>query len=618
MILRRLHLTAEINCEFHDGMNIILGTKVPKNEQVEATDDADTNGVGKTTIVNCIRYALGAGVSEFSNLDYFKEKKFWVRLEALLEGTSVVFCRPLWKPLGDDVCLIFYGTLDAFHATLNQATIDLNGIVSADEARDVLGKIASIRVLTSEEFKTELSRLEHIDYSKAKITFQSLLEYLVRDEKTGYTDIISMPSRTQWVQYRAVQYLFGLPFTLEQEIGNFTDYISKKRAEFEMMNSELVRRKITSSDTIVNRRIVYTKHLKTVREQLSKVMVSPNLASVRDEYNKTRTELLETNRSINNLEHKSRSYKETLGALNEKGQALEALLNIESFYNDLVEIFPGQVKTNLEQYKSFFESVSIDRTSYYEDLISSLDKDLRLLRTKRKATSERLDILGNRFESTSIVRDVASLASEEEGIKRDLQDLELMETYLNRSESLSDEIEEEKKKRDALVKTGRDLEKNSRKQREKIITIFKDWVELVYGTDEGSLEFKFNSNPKSETLGRTEIDCYIPSRNSFGRGIAMIVLFDLVWFLRERIDGEFDPGFLVHDGPYVVISDEAKPKILDLILSLLADTKKQYILTANDGDLPELEKYRKYVCKELDGSSDDGKFLRERYNDRMA
>ena len=168
------------------------------------------------------------------------------------------------------------------------------------------------------------------------------------------------------------------------------------------------------------------------------------------------------------------------------------------------------------------------------------------------------------------------------------------------------------------VKSGRDVEKSSRKEREKVITLFKDWVELVYGTDEGSLEFKFNSNLKSEALGRTEIDCYIPSKNSFGRGVAMIVLFDLVWFLRARGSDEFNPRFLIHDGPYVVISDEAKPKILELILNLLAGTGKQYILTANEGDLPNLEQFRKYICKELDGSTDDGKFLRERYSDRMA
>jgi uncharacterized protein YydD (DUF2326 family) len=616
MIIQQLFLSEEIFCNFREGVNIILGVKQPHAD--EPSEGADTNGVGKTTIVNCVRYALGCGVSQFSNLDYFKEKKYWVRLQVRINANAYTLVRPLWKPLGDSVCMIFTGTLDSFNKTAAKTSIALSQIENDEDVTTAMGAMPLLRIMSLEDFKSELSRMENVDYSKANLSFQNLLEYIARDEKTGYGDIISMPSRTQWVQYRAIQYLFGLPFMLELEVADVKKAAAKKRAEYEMMNHELDIRKITSSDTIVNRRLVYSKHLAAVREQLSQVVVSKNLEHVRKEYAEVRSELSRLNALINNTEHKARSYKDTLAGLKEKGEALASLMNIETFYEDLVDFFPGKVKNNLEQYKEFFTQVSADRTAYYEDLLLVLEKELKGLRIKRKSISDSLDLLSNRFNSTSIVSDVSSLASQEEGIHRDLKELELMEAYLNQSEILRDEIEGLVQKRDDLVKAGRDQEKLGRKDRESIITLFKEWVELVYGTDEGFLEFHLNSNTKSEVVGRTEIECYIPSKSSFGRGVAMIVLFDLVWFLRRHSTDEFDPQFLIHDGPYVVISDEAKPKILDLIISLLAGTNKQYILTANEGDLPNLEKYRPYVCKELDGSAATGKFLKEQFNDRMA
>lgn len=617
MILKKLFITAEIQCPFHVGLNIILGTKVPKKKHNEQKT-IDTNGVGKTTIIDCVRFALGHSVSHLVNLKFFQEKKYWVHLEISIENKSKVLLRPLWNPLSDDLVMIYDGSLEEFQDTLIKNSLKMSDALSLDDLEKGLVKLDKIKKYSIEEYNSILSQWQYIDYSQSNIKFSSILDYLIRDEKNGYSDIISMPRRTEWVQYRTMQYLLGLPANIENETAKVKDDIQNKQSEFDLMSKELTERRISSIDSIVNRRITCQKQLKQVREQLSSVVVTPSLENVRKEYQESRTNLLNLNKELHQNEMYLQSHKLNLNNLKDKENSLVALLNVEKFYKDLVGFFPDQVKDNFNQYNEFFSNVGSDRKVYYEELIGVLEKQSRELKAKRKSIQDQLDILSSRFSSTSIVTDVAAMASREESIKRDLLDLDKMETYLIKSESVAEEIEGLKKKRDGIIKKGKEIEKESRHSREELITSFKDWVDRIYKTDEGTLEFSYNQNPTSSIVGRTEVDCYIPAKNSHGRGYAMIVLFDLVWFLRSRTRSEFNPSFLVHDGPYVIISDEAKPKILDLILELLSDKTKQYILTANDGDLIDLEKYRQYVCIELDGSSDRGKFLKEPFSDRVS
>ncbi len=617
MTLKKLFINQEIQCSFHEGLNIILGTKVPKKKLTDQKA-VDTNGVGKTTIVDCIKFALGHSISHLVNLKFFQEKKYWVHLEISVQDKYFVLVRPLWSPLADDLALVYTGHLDEFKEDLVKNSLNLADISSLEDMNDGLLGLKKIKKYSMDEYNSTISQWQNIDYSKSNIKFSSILDYIARDEKNGYSDIISMPRRTEWIQYRTMQYLLGLPANIENAASKIKEEIQDKQSEFEVMTKELSERKITSVDSIVNRRITFQKQLKHTREQLNSVLVTPTLENVRKDYQASRALLLSLNKQIHQNDVYIQSYKTNLENLKDKENSLAALLNVEKFYEDLVGFFPDQVKNNFQSYHAFFSNVGADRKVYYEELIIVLEKQSKELRAKRKSLEDQLDILSSRFSSTSIVTDVAAMASKEEALKRDLLDLDKMETYLIKSESVAEEIESFKKKRDTLIKAGKEIEKESRSSREELIKAFKEWVDIIYKTDEGTLEFAYNQNLSSSIVGRTEIDCYIPAKNSHGRGYAMIVLFDLVWFLRSKAPGEFDPGFLIHDGPYVVISDEAKPKILDLIIDLLAGTSKQYILTANDGDLADLETYREYVCIELDGSSDKGKFMKERFSDRIS
>ena len=116
MQLRTFYINQEISCSFQEGLNIILGCNIPdkdKDDQ-EKNETGDTNGVGKTMIINCIRYCLGLEVSHIFSLNYFEDKKFWARLEVIVDNKLKVFIRPMWKSVGEDRCFIYRGGLANF------------------------------------------------------------------------------------------------------------------------------------------------------------------------------------------------------------------------------------------------------------------------------------------------------------------------------------------------------------------------------------------------------------------------------------------------------------------------------------------------------------------------
>lgn len=616
MKFKRLYINDKIFCNFHDGLNIILGINLPPKDQTE-NKSADTNGVGKSMIVNCLRYVLGTNASGIFDLPYFAEKKYWAHLEIVKNNTSHVLIRPLFSTL-KKYSFIYDGTLESWQQILADNSIELSNLENEKDIAETLGGLTSLRSFTDDEYINELCKIENLDYGKTRVKLPSILDFLIRQEKRGYDDIIEMHERTNWVQYRTVQYLFGLPSNLEQESSSLKEEISTTQAELNLKKKELSLRHINSVDTITNRRITFSKELEKIRNELKSIKVIPTLEDVRKTYQEKRAQLFKLNETLNLKENYLVNYKTALNTEESKEKSLKSLINVDQFYADLVGFFPKELKENIDSFKSFFSSVGDDRQDYYKDLISKTEQELKLFKTQKKSLSEELNTLSSRFSNTSIIGDISAIASREEKVFSEIKDLDLMEKYLVEVENLEEKLEKQNAKRTELINTGKADEKKNRSERLSLIKAFRDYVESVYGTSDGSLEFKFNSNMNSSTAGRTDISCWLPAHGSMGRGAAMIVLFDFVWFFRKRGNEEFDPNFLVHDGPFVVIGDVVKPKILDLVVELLSETDKQYLITANEHDIPNLATYRKYVCKELDGSQDSSKFFGEQFYDRMV
>lgn len=613
MILKELFVTDEIRCEFKSGLNVILG----KNRKAESDSNdgkvSDTNGLGKTLIVNSIRHVLGADTEGALGSEFFARTKLWVYLTFGNDTENLVCIRPLWRPLCENVFFTYEGTRNELFEILKAKNFKFE--IFQDQ-KNIEVQIDKSQIPVSrhdrDSYQKLLSKKLSIDYSKTNISLSSLMDFIARDEKVGFSDPISRIRRAQWVQYRSIQYLFGLPAYIEAEAQKLEEEIAGIAEELNAKRKRLSAKGINNPDKIENLKVGLAATLERVRSEISEVKVSPSLESVRNEYLSVKSEYAKIDSEINTKEHYLRSHKRNLKNLEEKAIAVSELLKVEEFYNDLMAYFPKDLAANISKFNTFFASVGNDREKYYADLISDLQGDLRVLRAEKEKVEPRLENLATQFRNTSVLRDIATLTSQEEKVLSEQRELEALKDVLVECDNLSGRLEELEELRKKKITEGVAEEIRGREKRIRLIGLFHEIVKEIYGTEAGALEFEYIRDLKSSAAGRTEIICTIPSQDSHGRTYAKINIFDFLWFLRPREAGEFDPCFLIHDGSYSKISQEVKLKMLASVARRL--NGKQYIITANEGEIDlGSEVLKDAICCELDGSKTEGKFFREQF-----
>lgn len=615
MQLKKLFFDSDRQCSFHPGFNIILGKNRLDESSLgdkDKTSFSDTNGLGKSLIVNSIKFVLAGESSSYFESTYFLSNRFWIRLEVLDKGKSKVLIRSLHPDLRESFFMIFEGSLDEHLDGLAASGLKLEAIETPSEVGMFVRNDSRYVTLSKEEYKKHLSKLENVDYSRGNLSFSSLLDFIIRDEKEGFSDPITRVGRQTWVQYRSAQYLFGLPSFIEEGASDIQDKISEKNSMLSFKKADLNSRGIKNIDKIKNLEMQVLRKLEQIKHEIDSLEIADNLETVRKEYSAKRMDLMEVNLQITQKESYVFNYSKNLEDLRNKANALSDLLDIDRFYQDLVGYFPEPIKGNFNNFSTFFASISEDRKEYYETLIQALKKELKTLRVEKSSLENLVQDLAYQFKGTTIVRDVAALTSKEEELKTELSSLNRLSEVLLECETIESEIEVLEKKRETLLKQGKSEEIRGRNRRSDLIKLFQELVLEIYQTQDGILEFDYIAEQKSSIAGRTEILCSIPSQGSHGRTYGKINIFDFVWFLRDRDEGEFKPEFLIHDGSYAKISKEVKQRMLQAIISKIGDNK-QYIITLNEGEIQNLEQYEGYVCCILDGSSTQGKFFKEQF-----
>ena len=651
MRLDTLFIADDIGCDFHDGVNIVLGVNrvdksapssakaqageedghteessphakdtdsglsVPGSQGKQPSDSliSDTNGVGKTLLLSIIKHVLGGDTERAFSSPFFAQHRHWASLQLSWGNSKFVVARALWHPLADNLYLVCKGDMQTFHERLEAAKVDLQDI---DSPRDLAEQLASvdsaIRAYTKKEFQAFIAKRERIDYSQSNITFSSLLDFMIRDEKVGFNDPIGRIRRSQWVQYRSMQYLFGLPATTEEQCSGLQERIAALRLESRAAKDHLAVKKITGDDKIENLKLQAAAKLKETQESIDAVRVLPSLETVRAEYEATKRRFAKLAADISKKERYLRGYVANRDHLKRKSKAMADLLKVTDFYEDLLQFFPEQLEANISNFRSFFDNLSNDREQYYSDLLSEIRADIKLLSNEKSSLEPKLATLAKQFRSTSLIKDIATLASTEEKIQTEIKELDECRKLLIRLEALEDECSELEQRRRDILAAGRKQAKDAQETRRELINLFHELIKEIYGTDDGELAFEFNSSEASSTAGRTEIFCRVPSQTSHGRTYAKINIFDFVWLLGPKHPDVFDPGFLAHDGSYSKISREVKTHMLRAISSRLKG--KQYIVTINEGELADLDAWKERVCIRLDGSQEEGKLFHQQFD----
>lgn len=536
------------------GVNIILGEK--------REDHEETNGVGKSTMIECISFLLGKTISNFyTTNEILLNKNVFIVLNVEIDGNQVFLARSFNSP--------------KHGYTLHDTSLTFNLEEWKKVSISVYKKFIEKEILKGE---------------KEDITFAALREYIIRDEKTGFNDIV-LPNRGGLKQYKLLNYLFTLPTHTEKNIKVFRDKIEKLNSEIkliESMNINIGDLKVKEDELIneiedYNRVIYQTKTANKYNNDTNRY------SEIKSELNKIQNEIFEN-------EHICKQYQRNIDDLNKKVTKIKELENIEKFYEDIVGFFPEEVKQNYNKVQEFYNFMVESRGSYFKDKIVKIQADLKKLNIKKQGLTEQLESSARILKSNNFIEDISIVMEEQRRKEIELAEVRLRISDYDKKNHIFDKINELQHEILRVNSMYYDEFQSYSAIVSELKKLFNNLMDVTYN-QHGFLDFEYDnriSNAKQSTTGRIKISCSIPDERSHGRLHMKINIFDLTWFLYRCIN-KCSLNILIHDGSYSNPDPHVKGTLLKHINSSLLENRiGQYFVTINKNellldDLQELE-----------------------------
>ncbi|NTU20329.1 DUF2326 domain-containing protein [Brevibacillus sp. HB1.2] len=557
------------------GVNIILGEKRSKEDE--------TNGVGKTTMVDCIEMLLGKTMNKiYEQNETLIVENVMLILQIEASKNTAYFAR------------LFNMPKKGFSLT--------NSILSFD--------LADWKTHTLTEYKQIIHDLvfkdEYCDFS-----FSALREYIIRDEKKGFNDI-TLIGRNATNNYAYLAYLFGLPHNSESEINNIKKEIDEYKQQIKLIENIGVQ---------INNLKIKEEELKS---EINSIKASINTFDMSGQYNKQTIKYSDIKTKLNNIqkqifeaEHICKQYKKNIENLTIKTKDIKELKDVKPFYQQLLGYFPDNISKNYKEVEEFYEFMVENRGKYFNDKIEKLQLQIIDL-THEKATLENeLKYASELIVNNDFVEDITSTMRELESKQLELAEVKVRISEYNRKNSINEKINMLEAEKLRVTAIRNDEFASFEEQRDYLNIVFNQLTAETYN-QAGVLNFEYENSARSNMpTGRIKINCSIPDENSHGRLYMKINMFDLTWFL-YRVEQRRAINFLIHDGSYSKPDVVVKPKLLEYVNFLLSDFKfGQYFVTINidellDEDIKKLTDSNLIVAK-LDRSKDENRFLGIRF-----
>lgn len=555
MIIKSLfvisHDDGEILKEYtfnEQGANIILGEKRENNDE--------TNGVGKSTMIDCLSFLLGKTIPNYySNNEILLKKDIFIALDIRFNDNKVFLGRSFNSPRNGYI--------------LESSEVPTN-------------KIEEWKKVGLSEFKAFTEQMILKEASE-NITFAALREYIIRDEKTGFNDIL-LPNRSGIKQYILLNYLFSMPNLTEYEIKSYKDIIDNMSNEIKIIESMNVN--ITALKVKEEEMINEIEELNQIIEH-TKTAVHFNKSS--NEYSSIKNELNELQSKIFEYEHICNQYQKNIDNLHQKVNEIKQLEDVEKFYEDLVGFFPKEVKSNYSKVKEFYDFMVESRGDYFKDKISTLKSSLKKLYKDKEGLEAELEETSRIFKSTDYVEDISIVMDEKRKKEIELAEIRVRIGDYNRKNEIVEKINDIQQEvhRINMMKYDEFLSYSTKKN--ELQKIFNELMEVTY-KQHGFLDFEYDnriSYSSNSTTGRVKISCSIPDERSHGRLHMKINMFDITWFL-NRVLNNLGIYFLIHDGSYSNPDPYVKGTLLNFLnQKLKAIGKGQYFITVNKTELLE-------------------------------
>lgn len=550
VILKKIYSNTNLfkEIKFQMGINIIQGV-IDRSKR----EHRGLNGIGKSTLVRLIDFALISDTSKdsyFDVQDYDFLKHHSVTLEFEAEGKSYCINRKF-----DDPRNPMFGMDSSSLKTYNE-----------EDLKTILSDIFFGKESCQEE-------------SLKKTWFRDLINFFIKDDlnhndRKDPLNIFSHHKTKHVIDYYNL-YLLGIS---NKSVLIF-DIKSKESKQLHEVKRRLMKnlKEETGIDNIE----------KTTFEILQIDDKIRDIQNALDNFDFTESNK-EIEERINIIIVEKSTFVNKRRVLNRKVEEYQQSYKIEDeidpdkivrTYNEIKQIFGDVVRAELDNVFLFRKTLAKNRAQFLKETISQLKKDIDNISLKisnlEEERSKLYKVLDEK-KALDMIKSTQILLTEEK-IKKERILLPISQIK-KIEKNIADNHEE-------ITQTISEISKEIELSQENILRLSSIYYEIIKTKIQGEdiKEAVFEISSSSSRTSPLKIHIEIPKKHASGYAKFKILAYDLTVFFNQLENKRQFPHFLIHDGVFSGIDKKSFVNILNYIDSKYRQMQNfQYIITAND------------------------------------
>lgn len=538
---------------FHNGINVILG---------KYSDDKESrgiNGIGKSSLVRLIDFTLLSGKAESrfkkTKYDFLRDEEHTITLEFELSGKPY-FIKRSFKELKK----VYFG--------------------SSQTQFEEFEKTEMSRVLESVFFPTENNEV----FFEGK-RFGTLLEFFVKDDLQNQqrVDPLNFVSYNAGARDKALYnfYLLNLPTKTLLRYNEVSEEYDNYKKVIKTLSEKIFSDTGKDITEFRTERLKIENEIQSIEKSLKEYNFFEEHKDVESKLTQVIKQINEKSNSYHRLNHKLQQIKE---AYNEVGTI--DLEKIQKLYNETLENFGTFVKKSLKDVIDFKHQLLVNRNKYLiqeeKKIEASIQEVLTELEKLEVERSKLFSLVKERGALDRVESTYERLVSERTRLEKNtsiIGEIDDINSILNDSDVILAEL-----KRDIISELN-----SLQKYLDNLRLLFQEILENAIYLDEDfeNSYFDVKTNPTSRRNQLPfKITIEIPKADALGQERLKIVAYDIMVFLKSRIDKRHFPDFLVHDGVFHAISNKTITNVLNFMNHKANKLHNfQYIVTFNEDEI---------------------------------
>ena len=534
--------------EFMNGLNLIIDNT--------PTEDKKTTGnnVGKTTVLKCIDFCLGASPDVVYTDTENRKQKYELVKNFLFENRVSV---KLF--LTDDL-----------HSNVSKTIVIERDFVSGRKGtRKINGK-----AVLEKDFIHELETHIFQDKEAERPTFRQLISHNIRYKDHSINNTLkTLDPYTKDLEYEALYlYMLGCPL-----------YDSaKKQALIQKRNGELIFYERLSKNVPKNRYEValsiLENDIKEINNRKRLLNVNENLEADLETLNQIRYKINKHSSFISKLEIRKALIEQSMDELNKSSCTIDMVQLRELYDEALVDV--SKVQKRFEDLVNYHNNMVLEKIKYIaNDLpeikikIAKYNSELAVLLEHEKRLADRITKSDSFDELEALITEINEKyrkKGEYESIITQLEDID------NNIAKIDDELR--------IISEGQFNDSFEQRLKKKIIVFnqfFSGISQELYG-EKYALSYKVETNKKGQKYYCFEA---FNANLSSGKKQGEILCFDLAYILfadSENISCLHfllnDKKELMHDNQLIKIADYLQSQNIQLVISILKDKLPDIVL----------------------------------------